>query len=74
MVILLLTESFHFEIICGFTPVREPPAPINAHDDIGDREHVPLLNLEVEPISADTVEYPLQALSADVHRRHDVLV
>lgn len=61
-------------MICGFTPVREPPAPVNAHDDVGDREYVPLFNLEVEPVSADTIEYQLQALPADVHRGHDVLI
>lgn len=61
-------------MIRRITPVREPPAPVYAHDDVGDREHVPLFNLEVEPVSADTVEYPLQASPADVHRRHDVLV
>ena len=71
---MFLIEPFHFEIICWFTSVREPFAPVNAHDDIGDREHVPLFNLEVEPVSADTVEYPLQAFPADVHLRHYVLV
>lgn len=61
-------------MICGFAPVRKPLAPVNAHDDIGDREHVALFNLEVEPISADAVEYSLQAFPADVHCRHDVLI
>ena len=74
MAIFLLTESFHLEMICRSAPVHKPPAPVNAHDDIGDREHAPLLNLEIEPVAADAVKYPLQAHPADVHRRHDVLV
>ena len=46
---MLLTESFHFEMIRRSAPVHKPPAPVNAHDDIGDCEHVPFLYLEIVP-------------------------